>query len=598
MQSSPSGSATSSYVTASKDSSVDRSGTTLAITDQQSPDNLPDIEEVDDHNEDTAPKRSTDVKNVHEASGLDSKENVHESRLFEADSDTLAYARSLDDTIVSEMTNPTVFQNRPTVESPVEEDAGVLQETSGNVDSQKSIGQVSTDTEKSKSVPDPFDATSSIFSSGDPFEALAARSAGPSTSEGASFGDSFFTSVQSEPSVASKTVPNPIFDAPSSDFVEDPPLEVVDMASSDEGEGEKTPRTSAHKKQTTPKSKQETRSVKPVKEPRSPNVGARVKTNEAVDDPPLEVVDMDSSDDEAPKASTVKARKEPGSSLSDRAVVDDSSSSAKGRPSKSAARAAVTSTGVKSSYGTTPSKDGKLQSVSAVAPTSPPKPILTNVKERKKQQGQAKAQEMQAPVSAGMASTYNRSQTDGTVSAGGLPEDHSGYGSVPDSSSSRQMPPAAEAAGRYTSQRARILAKQRRNRGETNVAVTPERPRMNQSVKSVADARFDSEKDQRSGGVTSRVMANGTSSSAPITQRSEVSQGAMIGGKASEIRITDQEEKPPVQSRSNRTYAVERPQSILKKPRRALPTEPYLYTVRRPRVMVLHYLVSLLPLTS
>ena len=48
----------------------------------------------------------------------------------------------------------------------------------------------------------------------------------------------------------------------------------------------------------------------------------------------------------------------------------------------------------------------------------------------------------------------------------------------------------------------------------------------------------------------------------------------------SKTRMISQQEKVPVQPQTKKVYAVERPQSILKKPRLALPADPAQYTVR------------------
>ena len=535
-------------------------------------DHLPDIEEADDQNEDLTPKVSAprvaaDAGNVYEAPAPDIKENGDESRPFGTGSHTLAYNRSLDDTTVSEMTMPTVFQTRPTVESPVEEDSGVLQETSaGNIDFQKSNTQVLTDSEKPKSVPDPFDANSSFFSSGDPFGAAAARSVGTSMSENASsFNDDFFTPLQREPSATSNSQPDFISDTQSNELFGDPPLEVVGMASSDEeDESDKSPRTSTKLKST-----RKSHSSKAVKEKGLMNGEATSptkKTEVVVDDPPLEVVDMNSSDDEAPNSDAIVSRKEPGHRQlpgKAEAMSGEKAFNIKGIPSRRGTEAAASSPIAKSNFGNSLSKDGIRHSAFAgIALESPPNPVLTRLKERKMLQRkpqQTNAREMEASVPSDVAITTNRPHPDEQVSTRVIPEGRSESYSVPGSSSSRQMPPAAEAAGRSSSQRARILAKHRRNRNDSDSAVAPEHPYMINRDKSNDDVCADGQNSKRDDGLTSRKAASVTRSATAIPRQIEATRGAIRAtstGKNLLRKAPDQEEKTTAPSQSNKSQAT------------------------------------------
>lgn len=552
---------------------------------------------MDDHAEDTAPKDSTlDIENADETPVHESKENVDESHPFEANSDTVTYDRSMDDTTVSEMTNPTVFQSRPMVESPDEEDAGVLQETSANVDSQKSSNQASSEAEKSKSAPDPFNATS-VFSSGDPFGMLAAeRSAGASISEGASFGDPFYTPLQSEQSVA--TTPKAGVDTKTTDLTADPPLEVVDMASSDEDDEvghDKPPTITTQKKaQTTPKSKGGSAFSKQLKVPTSPIFDAKEESQYAMDDPPLDAVDMESSEDEPSECNVPDGPKEPTEKSVEKEMP--------GTPGGVATVADV-SNGVRTSYEASPAKDSARRSTTS--PTTPPNPILLSVKKRKEQR------KVKAPVPGDMAGSSRKSRTNAKLTTGDVltirsdapstaissrqadragdaavrsPSERSRSDtnlssaegrsdSVSVSSSSRQVHPAAEAAGKSASQRARILAKHRRSRGEPTVTVDPDRRRSSQTGRSAEETRFSHEK----------VAGNGSSSrEAPIRTKSSaaVSEKTSADKETTSRAIPEQSRKAPVQTQSIRTYAVERPRSILKKIRLALPTESNEFMVR------------------
>ena len=202
----------------------------------------------------------------------------------------MTYTRSLDDTTVSEMTNPTIFQNKTAAETQAkEENTGVLQETSKNLGTQKLTTNVSKDTDKSNTVPDPFDATSSIFSSGDPFGVPLSET---SVFEGPAFADDFFTPLESEASKSkTKSTSEDLFFDSSGDL----PLDVVEMASSDEEEGD-APKMRAKKIQTlAPPPGKAVASRAKVADTRAAIVA------EQTDDPPLDSVDMDSSDDEPPK---------------------------------------------------------------------------------------------------------------------------------------------------------------------------------------------------------------------------------------------------------------------------------------------------------
>lgn len=508
----PSASAASSFISASNGSFAENLETLQAVTKQQSTENLPDVKEVDDPAKGTAPALSVVDDNNPEDSAPTTKETLDESRPFGAESDTLAYARSLDDTTVSEMTNPTVFQSRPLVE----DDAGVLQETSGNTYSDKSA-TVSTDAEKSKWVSDPFDATSTVFSSGDPFRAPAVQPGGTSMSENTSFNDAFFTS---------KSQADPFLDAESNDFADDPPLDVVDMASSDEEDGSKVTKKSSRKEQITSKRKWKTPSEKAAKGLKLEMVETKV-TESAIDDPPLESVDMDSSGDEA---SEPKSTVTPAKSVNESATLSPIS-----RPSRD-------------------------KSASVIALDSPANAILTKVKERKKKIRQEKQEEASVPVGA-------------AVSAGGITERKSESDAVPPLSSSPQrIHPAADAVGRSSSQRARILAKQRKGRMEPAGVSNNSPPRTPQQVETTDTA-------------PSRPTVDKTPDTLKPSRRRIVARSVASGSRGSARTLSQDEVMTPVKPQRVKTYAVERPQSILKKPSRALPAEPSLYMVRQPWVI-------------
>lgn len=511
------------------------------------------------------------------------------------------------------MTNPTVFQNRPAAESPEQEDAGVLQETSGNVDSgnvdiQKTSNHVSTDKDRFKAFSDPFDANSSFFSSGDPFGVPLEETTKIHAFD--AFSDDFFTPLQSE---ASQSKPESVSEDRFFQSVDDPPLEVIGMASSDEeGEGDETPTTNVKKEPTISSSNSKPPSDKSLMISKSKEVKAKVSTEE-IDDPPLELVDMDSSEDEAPKSITLAMPKKPIPIQESKESKDSIPVSVGSRPTMSGTRASVSSPRSISMYGTTPSNDGSRQHASSyVAPLSQPDPIISHAKERKvqqlKTQQDVKVQQKKARGPASVSSAPNRTETDAY-----LDDNQSAYGSITSSPSSRRVHPAAEAAGKSSSQRARILAKQRRNRPEPTVVTTPERRHANEK-----DQRDDYDRSDRSFSCgipqgpntskTSRIYGKVSTSRMPaqreksvvqsshipaqkeksVVHSPQMSRGANalapreIESEASEIRNLDQKAKVPVKPPSMKVYAVERPHSILKKPRRALPADPSQYTVRQP----------------
>lgn len=197
--------------------------------------------------DDPAKKLPTNESNLYGASvpGFEEiEEHMDGSRgpASETGSNTFARNQNLecDDTIVSEMTNPTIFHDKSSVASPEEADGDVLQASFGNVDAQTSNRQMQLDPPKFSSVPDPFDTsfdTSAFFSSRDPFAAPESQSNAISMSENVSFNANFFSSFQSDSFVMPKSQQSeckPTAVAHEFDHIGDPPLEVVEMASSDE----------------------------------------------------------------------------------------------------------------------------------------------------------------------------------------------------------------------------------------------------------------------------------------------------------------------------------------------------------------------------
>lgn len=620
----PSSSAVS-FVAAFADKSV---GTEAAIVEQKGPESLPDIKNVDDDKNTSialdVPPAGDVSPTSPPSSGVISLRSLKEN--YGSD---VTYTRSLDDTTVSEMTNPTVFQNKTAAQVPTEdettgvsqepfenvtpvekENTGVSQEASGNVGTQKLTTNVSEVADKSNIVPDPFDAISSIFSSVDPFGVLENTGVSQETSgnvgtqkpttkfsedadksnivsdpfdttssifssidpfgvplsettvfegtvfEGPAFADDFFTPLESEASKleSKSTSEDLLFDS-----IGDLPLDVVEMASSDEEEEGDAPKINAKKMRSL--------APPPVKAVASKAKPAGTKTailTGQTDDPPLDLLGMDSSDDEPIEKSMSEFKSIPDA--------------LKTSPSKSGSLPSVSSPRLIETYVKSSSSS---QSKSKNAPASPSTGILLNMKGRKLQQQQQKKKKMEqeakveekarAPVDVPPRPS-NRSEVNTSRDYS-----KSEVGSVPSSSASRQSHPAAEAVGKSSSQRARIIAKHRRNRPDSNAA-----------------SAHNQNKDTFSRDMPREIYGPASTSSSvkASAQRLPVQRAktAVLSQSQSPYRVENaersktgtisQQEKVPVQPQTKKVYAVERPRSILKKPRLALPADPAQYTVR------------------
>jgi hypothetical protein len=199
-------------------------------------------------------KLSSTIDNFYGASApgfKDKEENIFESRgpVFEMGSTTLPAAINqnpdCDDTIVSEMTNPTYCPDKTSVGSTKEGESSVLPKSSDNMDFRMPTRQTPIDPSKDSFAPDPFEVTSSFFSSRnafvseDPFAASASQSNVILTSESASCNENFFSAFSSDPFLSPKSQQGGsksafvTEDRGIADFG-DPSLEVVDMGSSDE----------------------------------------------------------------------------------------------------------------------------------------------------------------------------------------------------------------------------------------------------------------------------------------------------------------------------------------------------------------------------
>jgi hypothetical protein len=326
------------------------------------------------------------------------------------------------------------------------------------------------------------------------------------------------------------------------------------MASSDEEEEGDAPKKNAKKIRSL--------APPPVKAVKKPAGTKTAILTRETDDPPLDLLGMDSSDDE-PIAKSMSEFKSIPDAL-------------KTSPSKSGSLPSVSSPRLIETYVKSSSSS---QSKSKDAPASPSTGILLNMKRRKLHQQQQQKMEQEAKVEEKARAPFdvpprpsNRSEVNANRD-----DSKSEVFSVPSLSASRQSHPAAEAVGKSSSQRARILAKHRRNRPDSNAA----------SAHNQNKDTFSRDMPREIYGPASTSSSVKASAQRLPVQRAKAavlsqpqSPSRVENGERSKTRTISQQEKVPVQPQTKKVYAVERPRSILKKPRLALPADAAQFTVR------------------